>query len=83
MNETEFRTGTERLLDGEPPARAAIDKPCECSDACPRAVEVALSGRTTGEAWRRWLAVRDACSLREWRYSDEQIAFHYTKVWKG
>ena len=30
--------------------------------------------------WRPWLAVRDACPLgREHRYSEQQVAYHYTK----
>jgi len=31
--------------------------------------------------WRDWLAVRDSCSLRSWRYSDDQIHFHYVTAW--
>jgi hypothetical protein len=32
-------------------------------------------------SWQDWLAVRDACSLRDWRYSDDQIRFHYLTAW--
>ena len=31
--------------------------------------------------WEAWLAIRDACPVgREYRYSDEQIAFHYRRM---
>ena len=66
------------LVDGEPDERTPIAKPCVCDETCPRALDRAL----TGGDWRAWLSVRDACSLRDWRYSDEQIAYHYTKVWR-
>jgi methylmalonic aciduria homocystinuria type C protein len=65
------------LVDAEPVARAPIAKPCTCDGSCEAARDSALHG---GD-WRAWLAVRDACSLREWRYSDEQIRYHYTKTW--
>jgi len=65
------------LVDGEPPLRTPIASPCTCSTACRTTLETAL-GATT---WEPWLAVRDACSLRAWRYSDEQIRYHYTKQW--
>jgi hypothetical protein len=33
---------------------------------------------TVAPQWRRWVAVRDACRLgRSYRYSDDQIVFHY------
>lgn len=65
------------LLDGEPVARAPIAKPCACDAGCGAALERACAG---GD-WRAWLAVRDACTLRTSRYSDDQIRYHYTKVW--
>lgn len=76
----------EVLLDGEPPEPepepvSPVAKPCTCSDACPAALARALSG-AGGEPWRAWLAVRDACSLRAARYGDEQIRYHYLKVWR-
>lgn len=62
------------LLDGEPPVTAPLAaQPCQCDARCAGALAVAL--RST--SWRDWLAVRDACSLRTYRYSDDQIAFHY------
>ena len=69
---------------GPPPS---LPHPCrECAHACQPAFaqavatlrdrDAAASG--LGDAWRRWLAVRDACPLgREHRYSDEQIGYHY------
>jgi hypothetical protein len=66
------------LVAGEPVARRPIASPCQCDDACPRAFAAALDG---GD-WRAWLAVRDACTLRTWRYDDDQIHYHYTKTWR-
>jgi len=59
--------------DGEPPPRAPIAQPCQCSAACEQQLARALQSTD----WRDWLAVRDACTLRAWRYSDDQIAYHY------
>jgi methylmalonic aciduria homocystinuria type C protein len=64
------------VLAGDPPARRPIAQPCTCGERCPRAF-AAAHGATD---WRAWLAVRDACSLREYRYSDEQLSFHYTRM---
>lgn len=66
------------VLDGDPVTRAPIAKPCVCTEACGIALRRALDG---GD-WRAWLAVRDSCTLREHRYSDEQVRYHYTKVWE-
>lgn len=65
------------LVDGEPPPPPpAPVVPC-CTGACTARLASALAGR--GD-WRAWLAVRDACIVgRAYRYSDEQIAYHYTK----
>jgi hypothetical protein len=66
------------VLDGTPPPvppRLAL--PCHCDHPCTTVLEHAQ--RSTD--WRDWLAVRDACSLRDWRYSDAQILFHYVTVW--
>jgi len=65
-------------LEGVPPVRAPIPQPCHCGDTCARALEAA---RATTD-WRAWLALRDACSLRTHRYSDEQIEFHYATAWE-
>ena len=65
------------LVDGEPPVRAPIAKPCTCGDACSRALAKALPS----ESWEDWLAVRDACALRTHRYSVVQLRYHYTKAW--
>ena len=58
---------------GDPPQRAPIPKPCCCDASCSEAL--ARAQRST--SWRDWLSVRDSCSLRAWRYGDEQIRFHY------
>lgn len=51
--------------------------PCvACTEGCRSALERAQVGE--GD-WRAWLAVRDACPIgRAWRYSEAQIAYHYT-----
>ena len=64
-------------IEGEPPVRAPIDKPCTCGEACPAALAAALP--TTD--WRAWLAVRDACVLRARRYGEDQVHFHYSQAW--
>ena len=68
------------VVDGTPPERAPIPQPCRCDDRCTIALDAALANPFE---WRAWLAVRDACSLREERYSDEQIHFHYTRAFPG
>ncbi len=65
------------LVAGDPPATAPIPSPCSCGYACKVTLVSALAATT----WEPWLAVRDACSLRAWRYSDDQIRYHYTKEW--
>jgi cyanocobalamin reductase (cyanide-eliminating) / alkylcobalamin dealkylase len=54
--------------------------PCRCEgDRCPVAFDRACAS-VGPDNWRDWLAVRDACSAgRDHRYSDAQIAYHYTK----
>lgn len=70
-------------VDGTPPVRAPIAKPCVCGAPCARALAAAEDAAARGEAgWRTWLAVRDACSLRAWRYGEDQATYHYTKVWR-
>ncbi len=65
------------LVDGAPPMTAPNAAPCSCGPACPAALTAALDSRS----WEAWLAVRDACNLKAWRYSDHQIRYHYTKHW--
>lgn len=65
------------VIDGEPPARPPIAKPCTCAAPCRDALAAALPSTD----WRAWLAVRDACTLRAHRYDDDQIAFHYANTW--
>ena len=68
------------VCGGEPPATLPIDRVCRCDGHCKAALSRALA--TTGpEPWRAWLAVRDACTVgRDWRYSEDQIRYHYTKT---
>lgn len=66
------------LVDGEPPATCGpIALPCRCEAACGEALDRAQREMT----WQAWLGVRDACSLRAWRYSDDQVRYHYTHAW--
>jgi methylmalonic aciduria homocystinuria type C protein len=64
------------LLDGDPPVRSAIAKPCQCDGTC----EARFARARTSSDRRDWLAARDACSLRTWRYSDDQLQFHYLRL---
>jgi len=66
------------LVDAEPVSRSPIAKPCHCDATC----SVALARARDGGDWRAWLAVRDACVVRDYRYTDEQIRYHYTKAWE-
>jgi hypothetical protein len=65
------------VIDGEPPARQPIAKPCACDAMC--TTVLARAQRSTD--WRDWVALRDSCSLRTWRYSDDQVRYHYATVW--
>ncbi len=67
------------LVDGDPPPpRAPIPQPCQCGEPCARAFAAARDSTD----WRAWLAVRDSCSFRTHRYSEDQIRFHYTQAWE-
>lgn len=66
------------VVAGEPPARRPIPLPCRCDAECTAVLERAQRSAD----WRDWLALRDRCNLRSWRYSDDQIRFHYLKVWR-
>lgn len=65
------------LVEGDAPVRVPIASPCTCVAACHMTLRAALAST----AWEPWVAVRDACSLRAWRYSEEQIRYHYSKEW--
>ncbi len=69
-----FETPVSALADGW--ARCAAS---DCQRGCqPLFDKTMASGRSA--TWRDWLAVRAACSTgTEWRFSDEQIIYHYTK----
>ena len=63
---------------GEPPPRTAAARACTCDERCGDAYRNALVVDGPGR-WRAWLAVRDACTAgRDHRYSEEQIAYHYS-----
>jgi methylmalonic aciduria homocystinuria type C protein len=62
------------VIDGDPPLRAPIPQPCCCDASC----EATWARAQGSEDWRDWLAVRESCSLRTWRYSDEQALYHYS-----
>ncbi len=68
------------LTAGAPPSPAA---PRPVPGAHTPAGEAALAtalAATGPDAWRAWLAVRDACPIgRAHRYSAAQIRYHYTK----
>lgn len=68
------------IVDGAGPSRAAIAQPCTCAASCTGVLDAAL---TNPFEWRAWLAVRDACAIRAHRYSDAQIAYHYTNAFPG
>ncbi|HWO26185.1 MAG TPA: hypothetical protein VNO30_45975 [Kofleriaceae bacterium] len=63
-----------------PPPRPPIAQPCRCGTACAAALAAARAA-TGPDLWRAWLAVRDACALRDFRYSEDQIRYHYTRAW--
>ena len=64
---------------GEPVTRVLPAPACRCELGCSAAFARARDA-TGPEAWRAWLAVRDACVVgRAHRYGDDQIAYHYTK----
>ena len=64
------------VIEGEPPARQPIPQPCTCDAAC----ATVLARAQCSTDWRDWLALRDRCSLRTWRYSDDQIRYHYASL---
>jgi methylmalonic aciduria homocystinuria type C protein len=61
---------------GDPPAHRPIEPPCRCDAACGDALARAQASRD----WQDWLAVRDGCALQAWRYSDDQIRYHYSRA---
>lgn len=63
---------------GEPePAKLPIARACSCTNKCGDALARAVTATTDRGA--AWLAVRDACTAgREHRYTEEQIAYHYS-----
>jgi methylmalonic aciduria homocystinuria type C protein len=66
------------LVEGEPPVRAPVAKPCRCEAPCVAAFDRAMAA-TGPDRPRAWLAVRDACPHgREYRYSEDQISYHYS-----
>lgn len=61
------------IIPGEPAARVPISQPCCCDASCGDA----LARAQRSIDWRDWLSVRNSCRLQSWRYSDDQIRFHY------
>lgn len=64
------------VTDGDPPARQPIEPPCRCDAGCAQALARAQSSAD----WHDWLAARDRCPLRAWRYSEDQIDYHYSRA---
>lgn len=79
------------MVDVDGPAKPSPEPPNPCGDCERNCIEkfqhaAAADGTTPdGHAaierhWELWLAVRDACTVgRAYRYSDDQIHYHYTK----
>jgi len=65
------------MIDGEPVPRLPIAPPCHCDASC----TAVLARAQQSMDGRDWVAVRDACSLRAWRYTDDQLHYHYASVW--
>ena len=66
------------LCEGTP-VTCRLPIACTCGPRC--LTSLARAQRSSGpEAWRAWLVVRKSCTVgAEYRYSDDQIAYHYTK----
>jgi methylmalonic aciduria homocystinuria type C protein len=66
------------VCTGEPePAKRPIARACSCTTRCGDAFARAVAA--TADRAAAWLAVRDACTAgREHRYTEEQIAYHYS-----
>jgi methylmalonic aciduria homocystinuria type C protein len=65
------------VLDGDPPPRRPPLPAYHCTGTCEAKLAVALASTD----WRAWVAVREACTVgRAFRYSDDQLAYHYTKA---
>lgn len=68
------------IIGDDPPPSPPLLPPYRCTGTCEHVFRSACNG---GD-WRAWLAVRDACAVgREFRYSDDQISYHYTKAFPG
>jgi methylmalonic aciduria homocystinuria type C protein len=67
------------LAGGDVPPRTTATLPCACDESCLGAFDAARAA-SGPDAWRAWLAVRDACPVgRKYRYFEDQLAYHYTK----
>jgi hypothetical protein len=67
------------LAPGEAPTSVPrTELPCRCAErGCVAAFDRAMA---TPADWRAWIAVREACPIgRAYRYSDDQLAYHYSK----
>lgn len=65
------------VSEGNPPSWSPELPSYRCSGSC----EAVFRSACESTDWRDWLAVRDACAVgREFRYSDDQIAYHYSNA---
>lgn len=64
------------VTEGDPPERQPIAQPCQCNAACRERFERAQQSMEPAD----WLSARDACSLQSWRYTDEQVRYHYSRM---
>lgn len=66
------------VLAGDAPVTTRVRQPCECSAGT--CVADFAHASAHADDWGAWLAVRDACPVgRSYRYSEQQIAYHYSK----
>jgi hypothetical protein len=66
--------------DHAPAAPRPADLPCPYDEDGQRAMQAAFEHACTARRgdWRPWLALRDACPLRDHRYPEDMIRYHYT-----
>lgn len=64
------------IVPGVAPPRAPIAQACTCTAACAARFAAALASAAPDD----WRAVREACTLRAFRYSEPQIAYHYGRM---
>lgn len=74
------------VFDAPGPSSTPATAPCDCSLGCGDALAAATeAGKLETQAdldhsWRKWLAVRRACTVgQRHQYSEQQLLYHYTK----